>query len=234
MLPRHIAIIMDGNGRWATQRGLPRLSGHREGIDNAHRVVKDLFGYGIKYFTLYVFSTENWKRPTEEVEGIFQILVDGLDEEIVFAREKGIRIRHLGILDGLPVRLRSKVEQAEDLTRNNSAMVFSLALNYGGRREIVEAVRHLVRDGIAAEKVDGELLSRYLYAGDLCDPDLVIRTGGEMRLSNFLLWQVAYAELYFTPVLWPDFGRDEIDRALMAYRERQRRFGSLPQSGRGA
>ena len=234
MLPRHIAIIMDGNGRWATQRGLPRLSGHRAGIDNAHRILKDLFGYGIKYFTLYVFSTENWKRPTEEVEGIFQILVDGLDEEIVFAREKGIRIRHLGILDGLPVRLRSKVEQAEELTRNNSAMVFSLALNYGGRREIVEAVRHLVRDGIAAEKVDGELLSRYLYAGDLCDPDLVIRTGGEMRLSNFLLWQVAYAELYFTPVLWPDFGCGDIDKALTVYQKRQRRFGSLPQSDRGA
>jgi len=229
-VPRHVAIIMDGNGRWAKQRGLPRLAGHREGIANAHRIVEILFDYGIKYVTLYVFSTENWKRPKEEVDGIFQILVDMADEEIEFAQRKGIRVCHLGQLDRLPSGLRSKIQQAVDLTKGNEAMTVSLALNYGGRSEIVEAIRQLRQAGISAEDIDETLLSRYLYAADIPDPDLVIRPGGEIRLSNFLLWQIAYAEFYFTPVLWPDFGRDEVDNALMAYKERQRRFGSLAPS----
>jgi len=225
-VPKHIAIIMDGNGRWAEQHGLPRLAGHREGIANAHRIVEILFDYGIKYVTLYVFSTENWKRPKEEVDGIFQILTDVADAEIEFAQRKGIRICHLGKLDGLPSGLKSKIEQAVDLTKGNKAMAFSLALNYGGRSEIVEAIRQLRRTGIPAEDIDEALFSRYLYNADIPDPDLVIRPGGEIRLSNFLLWQIAYAEFYFTPVLWPDFDHEEIDRALMAYKERQRRFGS--------
>jgi undecaprenyl diphosphate synthase len=229
-LPRHVAIIMDGNGRWAKQRGLPRLAGHREGIANAHRIVDILFDYGIKYVTLYVFSTENWKRPKEEVDGIFQILVDMADEEIDFARRKGIRLCHLGQLARLPSALRSKIQQAVDLTKGNEAMTVSLALNYGGRREIIEAIRKLKQAGISAEDMDENLFSRYLYAADIPDPDLVIRAGGEMRLSNFLLWQIAYAEFYFTPVLWPDFGRDEVDQALMAYERRHRRFGSLASS----
>ena len=229
-VPKHVAIIMDGNGRWAEQRGLPRLAGHREGIANAHRIVEILFDYGIKYVTLYVFSTENWKRPKEEVEGIFQILVERSDAEIEFAQKKGIRICHLGKLDRLPSGLRSKIEQAVDLTKNNKAMVVSLALNYGGRSEIVEATRQLRRTGIPAEDIDEALFSRYLYNADIPDPDLVIRPGGEIRLSNFLLWQIAYAEFYFTPVLWPDVDREEIDKALMAYKERQRRFGSLAPS----
>ncbi|MCK4388515.1 MAG: di-trans,poly-cis-decaprenylcistransferase, partial [Dehalococcoidia bacterium] len=211
-------------------RGLPRLAGHREGIANAHRIVEILFDYGIKYVTLYVFSTENWKRPKEEVEGIFQILVERSDAEIEFAQKKGIRICHLGKLDRLPSGLRSKIEQAVDLTKNNKAMVVSLALNYGGRSEIVEATRQLRRTGIPAEDIDEALFSRYLYNADIPDPDLVIRPGGEIRLSNFLLWQIAYAEFYFTPVLWPDVDREEIDKALMAYKERQRRFGSLAPS----
>jgi len=225
-LPQHVAIIMDGNGRWAEQRGLPRLAGHREGIANAHRIVEILLDYGIKYVTLYVFSTENWKRPKEEVDGIFQILTDVADEEIEFAQRKGIKVCHLGKLDGLPSRLRSKVEQAVDLTKGNKAMTFSLALNYGGRSEIVEAIRQLRRTGVPAEDIDETLFSRYLYTADIPDPDLVIRPGGEIRLSNFLLWQIAYAEFYFTTVLWPDFDHEEIDRALMAYKKRQRRFGS--------
>jgi len=228
--PRHIAIIMDGNGRWAKQRGLPRLTGHREGIGNAHRIVEILLDYGIKYVTLYVFSTENWKRPKEEVDGIFQILVDVADEEIEFAQRKGIRLCHLGQLDGLPSVLRSKIQQAVDSTKNNKTMTFSLALNYGGRSEIVEAIRQLRQAGISAEDVDDALFSRYLYTADIPDPDLVIRAGGEIRLSNFLLWQIAYAEFYFTPVLWPDFDHEEIDKALMAYKKRQRRFGSLAPS----
>jgi undecaprenyl diphosphate synthase len=228
--PRHIAIIMDGNGRWAEQRGLPRLAGHREGIANAHRAVEILFDYGIRYVTLYVFSTENWKRPKEEVDGIFQILMDVADEEIEFAQRKGIRVCHLGQLDRLPSRLKSKVEQAVDLTKGNKAMTFSFALNYGGRSEIVEATRQLRRTGIPAEDIDEALFSRYLYNADIPDPDLVIRPGGEIRLSNFLLWQIAYAEFYFTPVLWPDFDHEEIDRALVAYEKRQRRFGSSASS----
>jgi len=229
-LPRHVAIIMDGNGRWARQRGLPRLAGHREGIANAHRVVEILFDYGIRYVTLYVFSTENWKRPKEEVDGIFQILVNRADEEIEFARRKGIRLCHLGRLDRLPSGLTSKIRQAVDWTKGNEAMTVSLAIDYGGRAEIVEAIRKLRQTGISAEDIDECLFSRYLYAPDIPDPDLVIRAGGEIRLSNFLLWQVAYAELYFTPILWPDFGRDEVDKALMTYKERQRRFGSLAPS----
>ena len=228
--PRHIAIIMDGNGRWAKQRGLPRLAGHREGIANAHRVVEILFDYGIRYVTLYVFSTENWKRPKEEVDGIFQILTDVADEEIEFAQRKGIKVCHLGQLDRLPSRLKSKVEQAVDLTKGNKAMTFSLALNYGGRSEIVEATRQLRRTGIPAEDIDEALFSRYLYNADIPDPDLVIRPGGEIRLSNFLLWQIAYAEFYFTPVLWPDVDHEEIDRVLVAYKKRQRRFGSSASS----
>jgi len=230
VVPQHVAIIMDGNGRWAKQRGLPRLAGHREGMANAQRIVENLLDYGIKYVTLYVFSTENWKRPKEEVEGIFQILADVADEEIEFAQRKGIRVCHLGKLDGLPSGLKSRIEQAVDLTKSNKAMVFSLALNYGGRSEIVEATRQLGRDGIPAEDIDEALFGRYLYNADIPDPDLVIRPGGEMRLSNLLLWQVAYAEFYFTPVLWPDVDRGEINKALMAYKERQRRFGSLAPS----
>ncbi len=229
--PRHIGLIMDGNGRWAERRGLPRLAGHREGLANAHRVVEILLSYGIEYVTLYVFSTENWRRPREEVEGIFQILEERLAEEVEFAREEGIRILHLGKLDWLPSGLRGAVGQAVDLTRNGEKMVFGLALNYGARGEMAEAVRCLVRDGIRASDVDEALFSRYLYTSGIPDPDIIIRTGGEMRLSNFLLWQAAYAELYFTPVLWPDFDHAEIDKALAAYRKRQRRFGALSPSG---
>jgi len=229
--PRHIGLIMDGNGRWAERRGLPRLSGHREGLANAHRVVEALLNYGIGYVTLYVFSTENWRRPREEVEGIFRILEEGLPAEVEFACEKGIRIRHLGKLDGLPSGLRDVLGRAVELTKNGEAMVFGLALNYGARGEMVEAVRRLVRDGVKPSDVDEAVFSQRLYTSGMPAPDLIIRTGGEMRLSNFLLWQAAYAEFYFTPVLWPDFDRAEIDQALSAYRKRQRRFGGLSSSG---
>lgn len=229
-LPQHVAIIMDGNGRWAKQRGLPRLAGHWEGATNAHRIVEILFDRGIKYATLYVFSTENWNRPKEEVEGIFQILMDRIDEEVEFARRKKIRICHLGELDGLPPGLRNKIKQAVEVTKGNKVMTLSLALNYGGRDEIVGAVRRLLRGGISAGNVDEALFRRYLYTAGIPDPDLIIRTGGEMRLSNFLLWQAAYAEFYSTPVLWPDFNCDEVDKAFIAYRERRRRFGSATPS----
>jgi len=229
-LPQHVAIITDGNGRWARQHGLPRVAGHWEGATNAHRVVEILFDRGIKYVTLYVFSTENWNRSKEEVEGIFQILMDRIDEEVEFAQRKKIRICHLGKLDGLPPELRNKINHAVGLTKSNKAMTVSLALNYGGRDEIVGAVQRLLRDGISAGNVDEALFRRYLSTAGMPDPDLIIRTGGEMRLSNFLLWQAAYAEFYSTPVLWPDFNCDEIDKAFIAYRERRRRFGSVTPS----
>ena len=225
--PQHVAIIMDGNGRWAKQRGLPRLAGHQVGIINAHRIEEILFEYSVKYLTLYVFSTENWNRPRAEVEGIFRILAERIDEEVEFAQQKNIRICYLGKLVGLPPLIKEKSKRAVELTNRNTAMTLSLAFNYGSRDEIVQAVRQLSRDAIPAENIDENLFSQYLYTMGIPDPDFVIRTGGEMRLSNFLLWQVAYAEFYFTEALWPDFGRGELDKALMAYRERQRRFGAV-------
>ena len=226
-LPRHIAIIMDGNGRWANRRGLPRLVGHRRGADTAKQIVDILLDYGIPYVTLYAFSTENWSRPREEIDGLFQILEERLDEGVKFARESQIRVRYLGKPDGLPRRVQDKVRQALELTQNGSRMTLNLAFNYGGRSEIVEAVRRLILDGIPAEEINEAVFSQYLYTAGIPDPDIIIRTGGEMRLSNFLSWQSAYAEIYFTPVLWPDFDKKELDKALIAYSQRQRRFGGL-------
>ena len=227
-LPQHVAIIMDGNGRWAKQRGLPRLAGHRKGVNTAQKVVEIFNEYKVPYLTLYAFSTENWTRPKREIDGIFKILEERLEEGIKFAQENGIRIRHLGKPDGLPLRLQERVKQALELTKHNRQMSVILAFNYGGRDEIVEAARSLILGCISPQDVNEKLFSQYLYTADIPDPDLIIRTGGEMRLSNFLIWQSAYAEIYFTPVLWPDFGRKEIDKSLIVYSQRQRRFGSLP------
>jgi undecaprenyl diphosphate synthase len=227
-MPQHVAIIMDGNGRWAKQRGLPRLAGHRQGVNTAQKVVEIFTEYKVPYLTLYAFSTENWNRPQREINGIFKILEERLEEGIKFARENGIRIRHLGKPDGLPISLQEKVKRALELTKNNSRMTVSLAFNYGGRDEIVEAARSLILGCISPQYINEKLFSQYLYTADIPDPDLVIRTGGEMRLSNFLIWQSAYAEIYFTPVLWPNFGKKEIEKSLIAYSQRQRRFGRLP------
>jgi len=226
-LPQHVAIIMDGNGRWAKRRGLPRLAGHKQGATNAQRVVEIFTEYRIPYLTLYAFSTENWNRPQVEVKGLFQLLEKKLDEEVKFAQEKGIKIRHLGKLDGLSPEIQHRIKQALELTQNNTGMTISLAFNYGGRDEIVEVMRRLILSGIPAQNIDESIVSQYLYTAGIPDPDLIIRTGGESRLSNFLTWQAAYAEIYFTPVLWPDFDRKEIDKALIFYRQRQRRFGSV-------
>jgi undecaprenyl diphosphate synthase len=227
-MPQHVAIIMDGNGRWAKQRSLPRLAGHRQGVNTAQKIVEIFIEYQIPYLTLYAFSTENWNRPRREIDGIFKIIEERLEEGIKFAQENGIRIRHLGKPDGLPLRLQEKVKRALELTQNNARMTLSLAFNYGGRDEIVEAVRRLIVDGISPPQINENVFRKYLYTADIPDPDLIIRTGGEMRLSNFLTWQSAYAEIYFTPVLWPDFNKQENDKALIAYSQRQRRFGSLP------
>jgi len=227
-LPQHVAIIMDGNGRWAKQHGLPRLAGHRQGVNTAQKVVEIFMEYKIPYLTLYGFSTENWNRPKREIDGIFKILEERLEQGIKFAQENGIRIRHLGKPDGLPLRLQERVKRALELTRNNTRITLNLAFNYGGRDEIIEAARHLIVDGISPPQINEKVFRQYLYTADIPDPDLIIRTGGEMRLSNFLIWQSAYAESYFTPVLWPGFDKKEIDKALTAYSQRQRRFGGLP------
>jgi len=227
-LPQHVAIIMDGNARWAKQRGLPRLVGHKQGVNTAQKVVEIFLGYKVPYLTLYSFSTENWDRPRVEIDGIFQILEERLEKGIKFAQENGIRICHLGKPDGLPLRLQERVKRALELTQNNSRMTVSLAFNYGGRDDIVEATKALILERISPQDINENVFSQYLYTAGIPDPDLIIRTGGEMRLSNFLIWQSAYAEIYFTPVLWPDFGKKEVDKALIAYSQRQRRFGGLP------
>ena len=228
-LPQHVAIIMDGNGRWAEQRGLPRLAGHNRGATAAQHIVEICAEYEIPYVTLYAFSTENWTRPQDEVNGLFQLLEERLDEGINLAQKKGIKIRHLGKLDGLSPRTQDGIRRAMELTQNNTRMTLGLAFNYGGRDEIVEATRRLILNCIPAQDIDENVISQYLYTSGIPDPDLIIRTGNETRLSNFLTWQAAYAEIYFTPVLWPDFDRKEIDKALIAYGQRQRRFGSLAQ-----
>jgi undecaprenyl diphosphate synthase len=227
-LPQHVAIIMDGNGRWAKQRGLPRSAGHKQGVNTAQKVVETFLEYRIPYLTLYAFSTENWNRPELEIVSIFKIIENRLEEGTKFAQQHDIRIRHLGKPDGLPLRLQQRVKQAIELTKNNTRMTVNIAFNYGGRDEIVEAVRRLIMDGVLPSQISEDVFRKYLYTADIPDPDLVIRTGDEMRLSNFLIWQSAYAESYFTPVLWPDFNKEEIDKALIAYSQRQRRFGGIP------
>ena len=226
-VPIHVAIIMDGNGRWAQQRGLPRLEGHRAGVDNIRGVLEALGDYGVKYVTVYAFSTENWNRPENEVAGLMTILQEAIQTETQALHEKGVRIFHLGRIDRLGPELQEAISYAQELTKNNSTITLSVAFDYGGRAEILEAVQQIVRDGIPLEQIDEALFSKYLYSSDLPDPDLIIRTGGELRLSNFLLWQSAYSEYYPTPTLWPDLGETDIARAMESFSQRQRRFGAL-------
>ena len=224
-LPMHVAIVMDGNVRWAEQRGLPRLEGHRAGTENIRRVVETFAKYQVKYLTLYAFSTENWKRPKREVRGLMQILNRVIKRETKALHEKGIKLRHLGKLDRLPEKLQQQIQYAIELTKDNTRMTLSIAFDYGARAEIIDAVKHIIREGLTPEMIDEDLFNSYLYSDDLPDPDLIIRTAGEMRLSNFLLWQSAYSELYFTPVPWPEFDEKEIRKALLAYSKRERTFG---------
>ncbi|MFC1945607.1 polyprenyl diphosphate synthase [Chloroflexota bacterium] len=232
-LPRHIAFIMDGNGRWAAERGLDRLEGHQAGVANARRVVETLLTKQIPYVTLFGFSTENWRRPAGEVDGLLEILAQSIKSETGALHEKGACIRHLGRLDRLSPELRKAVTDAVMLTKDNRRITINLAFDYGGRDEIVDAARRMIDDDVPAASVDEEQFSRYLYSGDLPDVDLLVRTGGELRLSNFLLWQVAYSELYFTPVFWPDFDGAEMEKALDVYQSRERRFGGLSEENTG-
>ena len=232
-VPDHVAIIMDGNGRWARSRGRPRIWGHRAGTENVRRVIERFADYNVRYLTLYAFSTENWDRPSFEVRRLMGLLSRFLKRETMNLHKEGIRLVHLGDLSPLNPKLQRQVREAIELTRDNGRMTLAIAFNYGGRAEILEAVRRIVADGVPAEEVNESLFNRYLSTTGLPDPDLIIRTAGELRLSNFLLWQGAYAEFCFTNAYWPDFGVSQIDEALAAYSRRRRRFGGLPEEGKG-
>ena len=229
-IPRHVAIIMDGNGRWALQRGLPRLAGHKAGTENLRRVIRSTVEFGIPYLTIYAFSTENWGRPPEEVQGLMRILEDVIDRELNELHKEGVQLRHIGRLERLAPSLQEKVLDAVELTRNNTRLVLNIAFNYGGRDEIVQAIQRIIRDGVAADDVNDEIVGRYLYTAGVPDPDLIIRTSGELRVSNFLIWQAAYSEWYITPTYWPDFDKEEYRRALGTFAPRDRRYGGVSEA----
>lgn len=227
--PRHIAIIMDGNGRWAKARMLPRMAGHRAGTENLRQIIKACVEFGVKYLTIYAFSTENWKRPDDEVKGLMRIFAEVMQKEVPELHEQGVRIIHLGSKRELSPSLQKKLQNAEEMTKDNNTLVLSIALNYGGRDEILHAVREIIAQGIAPDQVNVELLNNYLYTAGIPDPDLVIRTSGELRTSNFLLWQSAYSEWLFTDTLWPDFDKEQLRQAILNFGKRNRRFGGRTQ-----
>jgi len=229
-IPIHVGLIMDGNGRWATQRGLPRLAGHKAGVENVKPTVLAAKKFGIKYLTFYAFSTENWKRPQDEVSGIMNLLSIFIDREVNNLHKEGVRILHIGRRERLDQSLRKKIEGAIELTKNNTAITVQMGLDYGGRDEITQAVRKIVSLDVPPEAVTEELISQNLYTAGIPDPDLVIRTSGEMRTSNFLVWQSAYAEWVFTETYWPDFNEEVFWQMLVEYSRRDRRFGGLSQA----
>src|SRR6266571_5979506 len=224
---RHLAIIMDGNGRWATKRHLPRLAGHKAGVAALRRVVECATDENIEMLSVYAFSTENWARPRAEVDGLMRLFWETIRSDLEKLHRDGVRLRHLGRLQDLSPDIQQAVRDSIDLTHNNTRIGLNVCFNYGGRAELVDAVRQIIADGRNPEAITEELISSYLYTRDLPDPDMVIRTAGEMRVSNFLLWQSAYSEYYATPTLWPDFGREDLRAALESYRQRQRRFGKV-------
>jgi undecaprenyl diphosphate synthase len=224
-IPTHIGIIMDGNGRWAISRGLPRMAGHRAGTENLRRIIEACIDFGIKYLTIYAFSTENWGRPTQEVQGLLGIFQDVLKRELQELHDQGVRLRHIGRLDRLKPSFRKKVLQAMEYTQDNDRLILNIAFNYGGRDEIVCAIQKMIEDGVKPEEVTDEKVAQYLFTAGVPDPDLIIRTSGEMRVSNFLLWQGAYSEWYFPSTYWPDFDKEELRKALLEYSSRQRRYG---------
>jgi len=233
--PQHVAIIMDGNRRWAEERGLPRQAGYRAGTENIRRLIQAFAERDVRYLTLFAFSTENWKRPKSEINPLFRLIGRVIDRELNALHENGVRLVHIGNLAPLSDDLQRRIRNAIEITKHNDRMTVCVAFNYGGRAEIVEAVKQLVADGLAPDEVTEDRLESYLGTHGMPDPDLVIRTSGEMRLSNFLIWQTAYSEFYTTPVYWPDFDEAEIDHALAAYGTRGRRFGGYEDvSGNGA
>jgi undecaprenyl diphosphate synthase len=230
VMPAHVGIIMDGNGRWARRKGMLRLAGHRAGVENLRQVLRSAVELSVPIVTIYAFSTENWARPEEEVRGLMRLLAEALEKEVDELHKNGVQLRHIGDLSPLSDTLKAQIHAAVDLTRGNDRLIANIAFNYGGRQEIVSAVRQMLHEGIAADAVSEEVLSNYLYTAGLPDVDLVIRTSGEFRISNFLLWQSAYAEYYISPVYWPDFDKDEFYRALKAFSQRDRRYGGLKHS----
>lgn len=228
-VPRHVGIIMDGNGRWAQKRGLLRVAGHRAGTQNIRPLLESATEFGIQYLTIWAFSTENWVRPRDEVDSLMHLVGESLDRWLPELHEKGVRLRHVGKLGRLPPQLEQRIRAAVELTRYNDRIALNVAFDYGGRDEIVRAVQKLIAAGTPADAVTEELIAANLDTAGLPDPDLIIRTGGEFRTSNFMLWQAAYAEYYITPVLWPDFDKAQLALAIEEYGRRQRRFGGLPE-----
>ncbi len=228
-IPGHVAIIMDGNGRWARKRGLPKIAGHRAGSKAAQEAVEAARELGIKVLTLYTFSTENWKRPKHEISALFKLLGDYLERQSDKLVKNNIKFSVIGDTEALPGLIKDKLQRTIDVTKNNTGLVLNLALNYGARIEIVRAVQNIAKDvcggAVRIDDIDEHLFSSYLYTKDLPDPDLLIRTSGECRLSNFLLWQISYAELYITTKLWPDFKKSDLKKAILEYQNRERRFG---------
>ena len=227
-VPVHVGIIMDGNGRWARQQGKPRLAGHRAGVENIRRVLQASVRFGIQYLTIYAFSTENWQRPQAEVSGLIVLIAQALRREVAELHKNGVQLRHIGHLERVPERMQQGVRDAIKLTQDNNQLVLNVAFDYGGRAEVVDAVKQIIREGTPAEAVDEELISQRMYTAGQPDPDLIIRTAGELRVSNFLLWQGAYAEYYAAPVYWPDFDETALYKALEAFSQRDRRYGRLP------
>lgn len=226
-VPAHVGIIMDGNGRWAKARGLPRTAGHRQGAENLRRILEGAVEFGVKILTIYAFSTENWKRPKPEVRGLMSLFDYYFDRELDELNKHGVQLRHAGQMEGTSNRLRKKILRAVERTKHNNKLILNVAFNYGGRDEIVNAVREIMRNGIDPEVIDEDMISQHLYTRGLPDPDLIIRTSGEFRTSNFLIWQGAYAEYYVTPTYWPDFGKAELYEALLTFSKRQRRYGGV-------
>lgn len=229
-IPTHIAIIMDGNGRWAEARGLTRLDGHRAGSENVRQIIQGCVEKGVKHLTLYAFSTENWKRPKAEIDGLISILELYLDKELEELCREGVRIHHIGRVEAMPEQTRKKLEHSIEVTCRNSALILHLAWNYGGRDEIIYVIQQMLRNKVQPEKVNEALVDQYLFTAGVPDPDLIIRTSGEMRISNFLIWQAAYSEWYFTPTLWPDFDKAELFKAIEIFGRRDRRFGAISSS----
>lgn len=226
-IPAHVAIIMDGNGRWAKARGLPRLAGHKAGTENLRRIIRGCVKFGIKYLTIYAFSTENWGRPEDEVSGLMNIIREVIEKELMQLHKEGVQLRHIGHLDKLDPILQKKVMDAVEMTRNNDRLILNIAFNYGGRDEILCAVKQIVEEKVPVDRITPELFGSYMFTKDCPDPDLIIRTSGELRTSNFLIWQSAYSEWYFPATLWPDFDEEELRKAVVAYSERDRRFGKV-------
>lgn len=230
-VPYHIGIIMDGNGRWAKERGLPRAMGHREGAEALKEVLEAAADFGVKELTIYAFSTENWSRPPQEVKQLMMLLDYFLERELRRFNEQGVQLRHIGRSEGVDPRRLARIEEAVALTAGNDRLILNVAFNYGGRAEIVDAVREIVKEGIPADGIDEETISKRLYTFRSPDPELIVRTSGEFRLSNFLIWQASYAEVYITEAYWPDFGREGLLKAILAYNERERRYGGVTAKG---